>query len=97
MVKEHIYKVQGMHCASCEILVEKKLLDLPNIKSVDASMARGEALVEYEGDRPNPERLNKIFKEENYKFSDSEIKTKEKADGLFLTFSRSPGSVSLLA
>jgi sulfite exporter TauE/SafE/copper chaperone CopZ len=77
-MKEHIYKVEGMHCASCEILIEKKLLDLPNIplgaqvKSVDASTGKGEVVIEYEGDRPNPERLNKIFKEENYKFSDKE-------------------------
>src|SRR3989339_483206 len=70
MTKEHIYKVEGMHCASCEILIEKKLLDLPNIKSVDASTGKGEVVVEYEGDRPNPEKLSNIFKEENYKFLD---------------------------
>ncbi|MCX6724145.1 MAG: sulfite exporter TauE/SafE family protein [Candidatus Staskawiczbacteria bacterium] len=70
MTKEHIYKVEGMHCASCEILIEKKLLDLPNIKSVDASNGRGEVVVEYEGDRPNPERLSIIFEKENYKFAD---------------------------
>ena len=70
-MKEHIYKVQGMHCASCEILIEKKLLDIENIKSVDASTGKGEVTIEYEGDRPSPERLNKIFKDENYIFSDS--------------------------
>ena len=70
MSKEHIYKVEGMHCASCEILIEKKLLEVQNIKSVDASTGKGEVVVEYEGDRPNPERLSKIFKEENYTFSD---------------------------
>jgi len=59
-----------MHCASCEILIEKKLLEIQNIKAVDASATKGEVVVEYEGDRPNPERLSKIFKEENYKFSD---------------------------
>ncbi len=82
-IKEHIYKIEGMHCASCEILIEKKLLQLPNIKAVDASTSKGEVVVEYEGDRPNPERLNKIFKEENYKFSDSSIKpgkAKEKTE-----------------
>ncbi|OGZ63486.1 MAG: hypothetical protein A2812_02790 [Candidatus Staskawiczbacteria bacterium RIFCSPHIGHO2_01_FULL_36_16] len=68
--KEHVYNVKGMHCASCEILIEKKLLDLQNIKSVDASTAKEEVVIEYEGDRPNPERLSKIFKEENYIFSD---------------------------
>jgi sulfite exporter TauE/SafE/copper chaperone CopZ len=70
-MKEHIYKVEGMHCASCEILIEKKLLEMQNIKSVDASTGKGEVVVEYEGDRPNPERLNGIFKQENYKFSDA--------------------------
>ena len=73
-MKEHVYKVEGMHCASCEILIEKKLLDLPNIKAVDASTSKGEVVVEYDGDRPGiplgPERLNKMFKEENYKFLD---------------------------
>lgn len=24
--KEHIYYVKGMHCASCEILIEKKII-----------------------------------------------------------------------
>ncbi|MFA6190240.1 MAG: sulfite exporter TauE/SafE family protein [Candidatus Staskawiczbacteria bacterium] len=69
-MNEHIYKVKGMHCASCEILIEKKLLDLPEVKSVDASTSKGEVFVQYENNRPSPERLNKLFKEENYTFSD---------------------------
>ena len=69
-MKEQIYKVQGMHCASCEILIEKKLLDVENVKSVSASTAKGEVIVEYEGEGPSAERLNKIFSQDNYKFSD---------------------------
>jgi len=71
-MKEHIYKVKGMHCASCEILIEKKLIDMPNIKSVDASISKSEVTIEYEGERPNIEQLNRIFQQENYKFSDSD-------------------------
>jgi sulfite exporter TauE/SafE/copper chaperone CopZ len=78
MTNEHIYKVEGMHCASCEILIEKKLLDIQNIKSVDASTANGKVIIEYEGDRPNPERLSRIFKEENYVFSDLDAKISPK-------------------
>ncbi len=82
-IKEHVYKVEGMHCASCEILIEKKLLELPNVKAVNASTSKSEVVIEYEGDRPNPERLTKIFKDENYDFSDinsqtKKIKTEEK-------------------
>lgn len=76
MAKEHIYKIEGMHCASCEILIEKKLLDIPNIKSVDASTSKGEVVIEYDGDRPNPDKLSKLFTKENYKFSDVDNETK---------------------
>lgn len=69
-VKEHIYKVEGMHCASCEILIEKELLKFSGVKSVDASTNKGEVIIEYQGNRPNPHKLNKIFDEENYTFFD---------------------------
>lgn len=67
-IKEHTYYIRGMHCASCEILIEKKLLELGNIKSVEASTAKGEALIEYDGEKPTAERLNEIFKKEGYIF-----------------------------
>ena len=67
-MEKHIYKVKGMHCASCEILVEKKLLELENIKSVNASTGKGEVVIEYEGDKPSLQKLNEIFKKDNYTF-----------------------------
>jgi len=87
-IKEHTYFVQGIHCASCEILIEKKLLELEGIKSVEAKANKGEVLVEYEGELPSTETLNKIFKKENYVFSDRKI---EVSDGfnrkeLLITF-----------
>ncbi|MDP1580238.1 MAG: sulfite exporter TauE/SafE family protein, partial [Candidatus Didemnitutus sp.] len=78
-IKEHTYFVRGMHCASCEVLIEKKLLESGNIKSVEASTAKGEALIEYEGERPTPERLNEIFKREGYTFSDLPRRSEAKA------------------
>ena len=78
-IKEHTYYVRGMHCASCEVLIEKKLLESGSIKSVEASMAKGEALIEYEGKRPTPKRLNEIFKREGYVFSDLPRQSETKA------------------
>jgi len=77
-----------MHCASCEILIEKKLLELGNIKSVEASTAKGEVLIEYEGGRPTLERLNEIFKKEDYIFSDQsrEVINGFKPKEFFITF-----------
>lgn len=77
-IKERTYYVGGMHCASCEVLIEKKLLALRNIKSVEVSMVKGEALIEYEGERPTLGKLNEIFKKEGYTFSDQPQKA---ADG----------------
>lgn len=70
-VNECTYFVSGMHCASCELLIEKKLLEQKGIESVEAKTSRGEVTIEYEGEKPTADFLSKLFKEENYNFSDS--------------------------
>ncbi|MBU1104688.1 sulfite exporter TauE/SafE family protein [Candidatus Parcubacteria bacterium] len=75
MRKEHAYFVQGMHCASCEVLIEKRLLALKGIKSVEAKADKGEVLLEYTEEKPSVDRLNGIFRKENYRFFDQPIKT----------------------
>src|SRR4030042_2232673 len=68
--REFIYYVSGMHCASCEIMIEKQILEITGIESVEASTSRGEVLVEYEGQRPTLKELNELFKKEGYVFYD---------------------------
>jgi len=70
MNKEYIYHIQGMHCASCEILIEKKILEIEGVQSADASTAKGQILIVYNKEKPTPDILNKIFKESGYVFSD---------------------------
>lgn len=72
--REHTYFVQGMHCASCEVLIEKRLLTLKGIKSVEASADKGGVFIVYEGEKPSVDRLNGIFRKENYRFFDQPIK-----------------------
>jgi len=67
-LKEHTYYIKGMHCASCEVLIEKKLLAESNIKSVDVSLAKGLAIVEYENDLPNIGKTNGMFEKYGYTF-----------------------------
>ncbi|MFH1657079.1 MAG: sulfite exporter TauE/SafE family protein [bacterium] len=69
-IKEHVYFVKGMHCASCEILIEKKLLELQGIESVEASVKNGQVLIEYENEKPSKDKLNKLFQQEGYAFLD---------------------------
>ncbi len=72
-MKEHTYFVAGMHCSSCELLVEKELLKLENVKSVDASTGKGEVTIEYEDKFPSPESLTELFKTSDYRFSDQPL------------------------
>lgn len=67
-VRETTYYTQGMHCASCEVLIEKKLLKLQGLKSVEASTSKNMVVVEYVGQRPQVQQLNKIFQNDGYAF-----------------------------
>jgi sulfite exporter TauE/SafE/copper chaperone CopZ len=77
--KSVLYYISGMHCASCELLIEKKLLEIKEIKSVDSSAAKGEVLIVYEGEKPKIEYLNKIFKESGYVFLEAPAPQKKSA------------------
>jgi uncharacterized protein len=65
------YHVQGMHCASCELLIEKKIISLDGVNSVDASTNKSSVVVEYEDDKkPSSAKLNKIFSKDGYRFAE---------------------------
>ena len=61
-IEEHVYYIKGMHCASCEILIENRLLKEDGIKAVEASTSKCQVVVEYQGERPTIEKLNENFK-----------------------------------
>lgn len=73
--QKHIYFVEGMHCASCELITEKTLLSKSGVEAVDASVHKGEVMIKYDGDYPRVEELNKIFKKDGYTFSNQPLKT----------------------
>lgn len=52
--KERVYYINGMHCAACEILIEKKLIKRQNIHSVEASAGKDKVVIEYVGDPRAP-------------------------------------------
>ncbi len=78
MAKEQTYYVKGMHCAACEVLIEKKLLEITGVDSVEASTGKNQAVIEYEGEKPDIKKLNEIFKKDNYTFSDTPNGAEEK-------------------
>lgn len=67
--------VDGMHCASCEVLIEKKLLKQDGIESVDASLKGNRVTINYVGDnRPDIDALNKDFQKFGYEFGTRKFK-----------------------
>ena len=84
--KEKIYYVKGMHCASCEILIEKNLLNFENIKFVDASKNDGIVKIGYIGKEPDIKELNNSFKKYGYVFFEKpfNLKDKDKTDWEFV-------------
>ncbi|MFH1744701.1 MAG: sulfite exporter TauE/SafE family protein [bacterium] len=77
-VRERVYFVQGMHCASCELIIEKKLLKEKGVRSVEASANKNQIVVEYEGDGFSLPKLNELFVNEDYVFFDQKIKEQKK-------------------
>lgn len=62
--------IQGMHCASCEILIEKRLIKEDTVEMVDAHLSKNSVIVEHQkGDHIKPSYLNKMFAEDGYQFS----------------------------
>ncbi|PIZ76101.1 hypothetical protein COY05_02395 [Candidatus Peregrinibacteria bacterium CG_4_10_14_0_2_um_filter_38_24] len=64
------YYVRGMHCKSCEILIEKTLSGMSHVKSANASATNDIVDVEFLHGSLSPEKLDSIFEEEGYTFSE---------------------------
>ncbi len=73
--KWQAYNVSGMHCASCEVLIEKKLLEQNNIKAVQATAGKNQVSIAYEGEKPSLSRLNRLFENDGYLFTESSKET----------------------
>ena len=48
-----IVPIRGMHCRSCEMLIEKKLSEIPEVEKADSNWRKGETEIYYSLQRPN--------------------------------------------
>lgn len=76
MIDHHTYSVKGMHCPSCEMIVERKLKKITGIKSAEALMSAGSVTIGCEGVCPPVEELNRIFAGTEYSFAESALAEK---------------------
>jgi len=69
-MSKQIYYIKGLHCASCELLIEQKLLEMDGVRFADTSIATGQLDVEYDKEKPKVEILNDFFRDRGYTFSE---------------------------
>lgn len=60
------FAIDGMHCRSCELTVERRFKRLPRVQSVEVNAAKGVARVVCDGEPPAIEQLNEAVKNDGY-------------------------------
>ena len=65
MIKKR-FQIQGMHCASCAMLIDGALEDLQGVKSAIASYARQVVDVEYDEAKVSEEAILSAVKDAGY-------------------------------
>ena len=60
------FKVNGMHCKSCEMLVADSLEELDGVGSAMLSHEKGTAEVTYDSNKMNDDKIRDIIKQEGY-------------------------------
>lgn len=79
-LKQKKLYIEGMHCASCEILMEKEFLKIAGAEYVDVSLASNSAdLYLQPGTKINLKKLNSKLKKLNYRVSEDPPKSKTNA------------------
>ncbi len=79
-IEKKIFYVEGMHCSSCELLIEKKLLKKEGIKAVEASLNKGQVCVYFSEKKSlDLDKINQEFKYLGYSFfTEPQIKQNKK-------------------
>lgn len=63
------YRVKGMHCSSCEAIIEERISRLDTVEKVRASASSGKVIIKYSGEKPSLTFLDKLFSDTEYSFS----------------------------
>ena len=61
------FKIEGMHCNSCAMLIDMDIEDLPGVKLCKTSYAKSKTEVEFEESKIKPETLIEVIKNTGYK------------------------------
>jgi cation transport ATPase len=65
---QYTVDIEGMHCSSCALLIEKSLKSLPELEMVNVNFASSQALVKVNADF-SPDRVIQTIQQLGYKAS----------------------------
>lgn len=75
MEKYKIYKVKGMHCASCASIIERTVKKFDDVKSIEVNSGTENAKIEYDGSKLSPADFNKKLEPLGYTLVDDFAKS----------------------
>ncbi len=73
----HIFRVKGMHCASCASIITKKISALPNIRSVSVNFASEKAKIEFDPAGTPLQSVNEEIEKLGYSLVDESVSNEE--------------------
>jgi copper chaperone len=62
-----VFRVEGMHCGSCALLIDDALEDLPGVLSTQTTFKQGGSTVELDANRSSPEDVIGVIEELGYR------------------------------
>ena len=62
----HVFRIEGMHCGSCALLIDDTLEDLPGVGDTQTSMKKGLSTVELDVAVTTPEDVIAAITELGY-------------------------------
>ena len=64
-----VFRVEGMHCGSCALLIDDALEDLPGVQSTQTTVKQGRSTVELDPSQSTPEDVIRAIEELGYQAS----------------------------
>ncbi len=73
-MQKFIIPIRGMHCKSCEILIEENLKQVSGVKKVESSFVSGSAKIWYENTKPSSNAIGKAVENAGYTVGQEDVK-----------------------
>jgi len=71
----HVYKVKGMHCASCASIITKKISALPDVRTVSVNYGNEKAKIEFEPGMVSLDTMNQEIGKLGYTLINEKVHT----------------------